>query len=118
MDNALAESFVDSYKTELISDRVWRSHAQLELASVEYVGWFNHARLHSSLGNVPPAEYEASWRAALATTATNVLSSPPVSLTAQRSPSLSNALCTTPSGSSLTYGRRQSHLLDILTCPY
>jgi len=32
-DNALAESFVDSYKTELIADRVWRTHAQLELAT-------------------------------------------------------------------------------------
>ena len=52
-DNALAESFVDSYRTELIADRVWKSNAQLELATVEYVGWFNHARLHSSLGNVP-----------------------------------------------------------------
>ncbi len=65
-DNALAESFVDSYKTELISDRVWRSHTQLELATVEYVAWFNTRRLHSSLGNIPPLEYEASWRAALA----------------------------------------------------
>jgi transposase InsO family protein len=65
-DNALAESFVDSYKTELIADRVWRTHAQLELASVEYVAWFNTRRLHSSLANVPPLEYEANWRAALA----------------------------------------------------
>jgi putative transposase len=40
-DNALAESFVDSYKTELIADRVWRSRSQLELATVEWVGWFN-----------------------------------------------------------------------------
>ena len=42
-DNALAESFVDSFKTELITDRVWRSRSQLELAVVEYIGWFNHA---------------------------------------------------------------------------
>jgi putative transposase len=65
-DNALAESFVDSYKTELISDRVWRSHTQLELATVEYLAWFNTRRLHSSLGNIPPLEYEANRRAALA----------------------------------------------------
>jgi putative transposase len=58
-DNALAESFVDSFKTELIRDRVWRTHAQLELAIVEYVAWFNNDRLHTSLGGVPPAEYEA-----------------------------------------------------------
>jgi putative transposase len=58
LDNALAESFVDSYKTELIADRVWRTRAQLELVTVEYVGWFNHARLHEALGDIPPAEFE------------------------------------------------------------
>ena len=57
-DNALAESFVDSYKTELIADRVWRSRSQLELATVEYIGWFNHDRLHESLGDIPPVEFE------------------------------------------------------------
>jgi putative transposase len=57
-DNALAESFVDSYKTELIADRVWCSRAQLELATVEWVGWFNHDRLHESLGDIPPVEFE------------------------------------------------------------
>jgi putative transposase len=59
LDNALAESFVDSFKTELISDRVWRTRTQLELAIVEYVSWFNTSRLHESLGDLPPAEYEA-----------------------------------------------------------
>ena len=57
-DNATAESFVDSFKTELIRDRVWRTRSQLELAIVEYVAWFNSERLHTSLGGVPPAEYE------------------------------------------------------------
>jgi putative transposase len=57
-DNALAESFVDSFKTELIRDRVWRTRIQLELAIVEYVAWFNTERLHTSLGGEPPAEYE------------------------------------------------------------
>jgi putative transposase len=57
-DNALAESFVDSFKTELIADRIWRTKAQLELAIVEYVGWFNHDRLHQALGDIPPAEFE------------------------------------------------------------
>ena len=61
-DNALAESWVDSLKTELIADRVWRTRAQLELAVVEYIGWFNHVRLHSSLGFVPPVEHELRWR--------------------------------------------------------
>ena len=58
-DNALAESFVDSFKTELISDRVWRTRSQLELAIAEYLGWFNSARLHQALGDVSPAEFEA-----------------------------------------------------------
>jgi len=44
------ESFVDSFKTELIADRLWRDRAQLELAIVEWVGWFNSTRLHESLG--------------------------------------------------------------------
>jgi putative transposase len=60
-DNALAKSFVDSFKTELIADRVWRTRSQLELAIVEYVGWFNHERLHQSLGDLPPAEFEALY---------------------------------------------------------
>jgi putative transposase len=63
LDNALAESFVDSFKTELIADRVWRTRPQLELATVEYIGWFNNSRLHESLGDIPPVEYEQRWRA-------------------------------------------------------
>jgi putative transposase len=57
-DNALAESFVDTFKTELICDRVWRTRSQLELAIVEWVAWFNNDRLHESLGDLPPAEFE------------------------------------------------------------
>ena len=57
-DNALTESFVDSFKTELIADRVWRTRAQLELAVVEYIGWFNDSRLHQALGDLPPSEFE------------------------------------------------------------
>jgi putative transposase len=60
-DNAMAESFVDSFKTELIADRVWRTRSQLELAIVEYVSWFNHQRLHQALGDRPPAEAEAFY---------------------------------------------------------
>jgi len=65
-DNALSESFVDSYKTELIADRVWRTNAQLELATVSYVGWFNHRRLHSSIANRPPVEHEREYWARVA----------------------------------------------------
>jgi putative transposase len=54
----MAESFVDSFKTEPITDRTWRSRTQLELAVVEYIAWFNNDRLHESLGDRSPAEFE------------------------------------------------------------
>jgi transposase InsO family protein len=60
-DNAMAESFVDSFKTELIADRSWRTRSQLEVAVVEYIAWFNYDRLHESLGDRPPAEFEALY---------------------------------------------------------
>jgi putative transposase len=62
-DNALAESFVDSFKTELLKDRIWRTRSELELAIVEYVHWFNNVRLHESLGDLPPVEFEALYAA-------------------------------------------------------
>ncbi len=62
-DNAMAESFVDSFKTELIADRVWATKTQLELAIVEYTSWFNHDRLHESLGDIPPIEFEEAHKA-------------------------------------------------------
>ena len=62
-DNSMAESFVDTFKTELINDRVWRTNSQLELAVVEYVAWFNSRRLHTSIGNRPPIEVEAEYHA-------------------------------------------------------
>jgi putative transposase len=62
-DNSMAESFVDSFKTELIADRVWRTQTQLELAIVEWVAWFNNDRLHASLQDRPPAEIEALYAA-------------------------------------------------------
>jgi putative transposase len=62
-DNAMAESFVDTFKTELISDRIWQTRTQLELAIVEWVAWFNDQRLHGALGDLPPAEFEALYAA-------------------------------------------------------
>jgi transposase InsO family protein len=61
--HALAESFVVSFKTELIADRVRRTRSQLELAVVEYIGWINTSRLHSALGYPARAEHEARERA-------------------------------------------------------
>jgi hypothetical protein len=69
LDNAMAESFVDSFKTELVRDRAWPSRDQLELAIVEWVGWYNHERLHSSLRDIPPIEYEQEWELAQITAA-------------------------------------------------
>lgn len=62
-DNAMAESFVDTFKTELIAGRYWTSLEHLEFAIVEWVGWFNHDRLHENLGDLPPAEFEALYAA-------------------------------------------------------
>jgi len=59
---------VDTFKTELIKDRVWRTRGQMELAILEYVHWFNHDRLHESLGDIPPAEFEDTHQAHPSTT--------------------------------------------------
>ena len=67
-DNALAESTIGLYKTELIRPRgPWRTVEQVELGTLEYVDWWNHRRLHSEIGNLPPAELEARYYAQLAT---------------------------------------------------
>jgi putative transposase len=64
-DNALAETINGLYKTELIRRRApWRNVDQVELATLEWVHWFNTARLHSALGDVPPDEFEAAFYAA------------------------------------------------------
>jgi transposase InsO family protein len=62
-DNAVAESFVDSFKTELITDRTWATRSQLELAVLEYVAWFNNERLHEALDDRPPREIEDLYAA-------------------------------------------------------
>jgi putative transposase len=62
-DNALAESFNGLYKAELIRHRgPWSGLDDVEHATLEYVDWFNHRRLHGELGMIPPAEFEASFR--------------------------------------------------------
>ena len=61
-DNALAESTIGLYKTELIRRRgPWRTLDDVEIATLEWVDWFNNRRLHSELGDVPPAEREAEF---------------------------------------------------------
>ncbi len=58
-DNALAESVIGLYKTELIRRRgPWRHLEAVEFATLEWVDWFNNRRLLEPIGNIPPAEYE------------------------------------------------------------
>ena len=60
--NALAESFNGLYKAELIRrEGPWRGLDDVEYATLDYVDWFNHRRLHGELGLVPPAEFEATY---------------------------------------------------------
>ncbi len=63
-DNALMESAIGLYKTELIKRRgPWKTLADVELATAEYIDWFNTKRLHGAIGHIPPAEHEASYYA-------------------------------------------------------
>ena len=57
-DNALAETINGLYKAEVIHRRRWPTRADVELATLEWVNWFNHRRLLESIGNIPPAEAE------------------------------------------------------------
>jgi putative transposase len=61
-DNALAETTIGLYKTELIGKRgPWWTRDQVEYATLEYLDWYNNRRLHSRIGHLPPAEYEALY---------------------------------------------------------
>lgn len=64
--NALAESVIGLYKTEVIRRRgPWRSFDDVEFATLEWVAWFNTQRLLEPLGYVPPAEFEATYHETL-----------------------------------------------------
>ena len=61
-DNALAETIIGLYKTELIRNRgPWKGLDEVEYATLEWIDWFNHRRLLEPIGNIPPAEYEANY---------------------------------------------------------
>ena len=65
-DNALAETINGLFKAEVIHRRTsWRSIQAVELATLEWVDWFNHRRLLEPIGNIPPAEAEANFYANL-----------------------------------------------------
>ena len=58
-DNALAEAFNSLFKAEMVRNLgPWKNIDDLELATAEYVDWFNHRRLHGEIGLIPPAEFE------------------------------------------------------------
>ena len=63
-DNALAETINGLYKAELIHRRApWKTRESVELATLQWVHWFNHVRLLTPIGGIPPAEAEANyWR--------------------------------------------------------
>jgi transposase InsO family protein len=72
-DNALAETINGLYKTELIHRRApWKTRESVELATLEWVHWFNHLRLLEPIGYIPPAEAEANYWRQLASEATPV----------------------------------------------
>jgi len=61
-DNALAESVIGLFKTEVIRRRgPWRHLEAVEFATLEWVDWFNTRRLLEPIGYMPPAEYEARY---------------------------------------------------------
>ncbi len=61
-DNALAETINGLYKTELIHRRgPWKTREAVEIATLNWVSWFNHHRLMEGLGYIPPAEAEANY---------------------------------------------------------
>lgn len=61
-DNALAETMIGLYKTEVIEQlRPWRNAIEVELETLSWVEWFNNRRLLGPIGNIPPAEFEAMY---------------------------------------------------------
>ena len=65
-DNALAETTIGLFKTELINRHgPWRSVEQVEIAVLEWIDWYNARRLHTVLGDIPTTEFEANYHAAL-----------------------------------------------------
>ena len=73
-DNALAETINGLYKAELIHRRApWRTKASVELATLQWVSWFNHHRLLEPIGYIPPAEAEANYYRQLANQASMVV---------------------------------------------
>ena len=71
-DNALAETINGLYKAEVIHRRSWPTRESVELATLEWVSWFNHHRLLGPIGYIPPAEAEANYYRQLASQTSTV----------------------------------------------
>jgi transposase InsO family protein len=65
-DNALAETINGLYQAKVIHRRSWPTRESVELATLEWVSWFNHHRLLGPIGYIPPAEAEANYYRQLA----------------------------------------------------
>lgn len=64
-DNAMAEALNGTYKAELIAPgRPWRTRSSAEFATIEWIDWYNTARLHTEIGDIPPLDHEAQWHTA------------------------------------------------------
>ena len=73
-DNAPAETINGLYKAELIHRQApWKTKEAVELATLEWVAWFNHLRLLAPIGYIPPAEAEANYYRQLVSRATSVV---------------------------------------------
>ena len=115
LDNALMESTIGLYKTELIDrhPRTWTGPAEVETATADWVHWFNAERLHSSINYLPPITYEQQYRqSSLPNRGSCVNPRPPAEpgrfndrwLTAGRDASLSNFVCLPRTGHRRTPG--------------
>nr|SAY44688.1 Integrase core domain protein [Serratia marcescens] len=65
-DNALAESFNGLYKAEVIHRKSWKNHAEMEIATLAWMDWFNNRKLLERLGHIPPVEAEKAYYASSA----------------------------------------------------
>ncbi|SRJ58795.1 IS629 ORF2 [Shigella flexneri] len=64
-DNAMAESINGLYKSEVIHRKSWKNRAEVELATLTWVDWYNNRRLQERLGHIPPAEAEKAYYASI-----------------------------------------------------
>ncbi len=64
-DNAMAESINGLYKAEVIHRKSWKNRAEVELATLTWVDWYNNRRLLGRLGHIPPAEAEKAYYASI-----------------------------------------------------